>query len=70
VCIYSSKLFIPILHDCDGPIALCSTVVMYFDIYIGVCHPLIVHTMYVEFNEGVIIMRELRHSQSSLSLPR
>ena len=36
---------------------MCSTVVMYFDIYIGVCHPLIVYTMYVEFN-GVIIMKE------------
>jgi len=28
---------------------------MYFDIYFGVCHPLIVYTMYAEFNEGVIM---------------
>jgi len=48
---YISSLFIPILHGCDGPIALCSTVVMYFD---RVCHPLIVYTMYAEFN-GVIM---------------
>jgi len=31
---------------------------MYVDIYIGVGHPLIVYTMYVEFNEGDIMMRE------------
>ena len=55
MCIYISNLFIPILHACDGPIALCSIVVMYLDIYIGVCHPLIVYTMFAEFNEGVII---------------
>ena len=61
--IYISNLFIPTLHGCDGPIALCSTVVMYFDIYIGVCHPLIVYTMYVEFNEGVIMMREIKSTE-------
>jgi len=33
---------------------------MYFDIYIGVCHPLIVYTMYVEFNEGVIMYERER----------
>jgi len=35
---------------------------MYFDIYIGVCHPLIVYTMYVEFNEGVITRNMDNHS--------
>ena len=28
---------------------------LYFDIYIGVCHPPIVYIMDVEFNEGAII---------------
>ena len=64
---YISNLFIPILPGCDGPIALCSTVVMYFDIYIGECHPLIVYTMFVEFIEGVIMImgveREERETQ-------
>ena len=33
---------ISVILCCDGPIALCSTVVMYLDIYIGLCHPLTV----------------------------
>ena len=33
---------ISVILCCDGPIVLCSTVVMYLDICIGICHPLIV----------------------------
>ena len=36
------KSLISVILCCDGPIVLCSTVVMYLDICIGICHPLIV----------------------------
>ena len=39
-----------------GPIALCSTVVMYLDMCIGLCHPLIVPHV----NEGVMMMMRER----------
>ena len=44
---------------------------MYFDInfYIGVCLPLIVYTMYVEFNEGVIMNEREGERERESHLP-
>ena len=53
---------ISVILCCDGPIALCSTVVMYFDICIGVCHPLIVPHV-CGTNEGVMMKNDERERE-------